>query len=33
LFKSVGVAVQDLLAADKALANAERLNCGTELAL
>ncbi|HUX17162.1 MAG TPA: ornithine cyclodeaminase family protein, partial [Phycisphaerae bacterium] len=33
LFKSVGVAVQDLLAADKALANAERLNLGTELAL
>jgi len=33
LFKSVGVAVQDLLAADKVLANAERLNCGTALVL
>jgi len=33
LFKSVGVAVQDLLAADRALANAARLNLGTELAL
>jgi len=33
LFKSVGVAVQDLVAADKVLANAARLNLGTELAL
>jgi ornithine cyclodeaminase/alanine dehydrogenase-like protein (mu-crystallin family) len=33
LFKSVGVAVQDLAAADRALANAERLNLGTEVAL
>lgn len=33
LFKSVGVAVQDLAAADRALANAQRLNIGTELAL
>jgi len=33
LFKSVGVAVQDLAAADRALANAERLGLGTELDL
>jgi alanine dehydrogenase len=33
LFKSVGVAVQDLAAADRVLAAAERLNLGTELAL
>jgi len=33
LFKSVGVAVQDLAAADRVLAAAERLNFGTELAL
>jgi ornithine cyclodeaminase len=33
LFKSVGVAVQDLAAADLVLAAAERLNFGTELAL
>jgi ornithine cyclodeaminase/alanine dehydrogenase-like protein (mu-crystallin family) len=33
LFKSVGVAVQDLAAADRVLANAERLNLGTELVL
>jgi len=33
LFKSVGVAVQDLAAADLVLAAAERLNLGTELAL
>jgi len=32
-FKSVGVAVQDLLAADRVLANAARLGLGTELAL
>lgn len=33
LFKSVGVAVQDLVAADKVLANAARLNLGTEFVL
>jgi ornithine cyclodeaminase/alanine dehydrogenase-like protein (mu-crystallin family) len=33
LFKSVGVAVQDLAAADRLLANAERLSLGTELSL
>ena len=33
LFKSVGVAVQDLLAADRALANAQRLNLGVRLPL
>jgi ornithine cyclodeaminase/alanine dehydrogenase-like protein (mu-crystallin family) len=33
LFKSVGVAVQDLAAADRALANAERLNLGAEVVL
>ena len=33
LFKSVGVAVQDLAAADRALANAERMGLGTELDL
>ena len=32
LFKSVGVAVQDLAAADRVLANAERLGLGTQLA-
>ncbi|MCY2951965.1 MAG: ornithine cyclodeaminase family protein [Planctomycetota bacterium] len=32
-FKSVGVAVQDLAAATRALANAERMNLGTELDL
>ena len=31
LFKSVGIALQDLLAADKVLAAAQRLNLGTEL--
>jgi len=31
LFKSVGVAVQDLLAADRVLANAARWNLGTEI--
>jgi ornithine cyclodeaminase/alanine dehydrogenase-like protein (mu-crystallin family) len=31
LFKSVGIALQDLLAADKVLARGERLNLGTEL--
>ena len=33
LFKSVGVAVQDLAAADRVLANAARLNLGTEICL
>lgn len=33
LFKSVGVAVQDLAAADRALARAERLDLGTRLRL
>jgi ornithine cyclodeaminase/alanine dehydrogenase-like protein (mu-crystallin family) len=33
LFKSVGVAVQDLAAANRVLAVAERLNLGTEVAL
>jgi ornithine cyclodeaminase/alanine dehydrogenase-like protein (mu-crystallin family) len=33
LFKSVGVAIQDLLAADKVLANARRLNLGAEFSL
>jgi ornithine cyclodeaminase/alanine dehydrogenase-like protein (mu-crystallin family) len=33
LFKSVGVAVQDLLAADRVLANAARLELGAELTL
>lgn len=32
-FKSVGIAVQDLAAAERALANAERLDLGTELEL
>ena len=31
MFKSVGIALQDLLAADKVLARGERLNLGTEL--
>lgn len=33
LFKSVGLAIQDLAAAGRILANAERMNLGTELAL
>ncbi|MCX5683277.1 MAG: ornithine cyclodeaminase, partial [Planctomycetota bacterium] len=33
LFKSVGVAIQDLLAADRALAGAARLGLGVELRL
>jgi ornithine cyclodeaminase/alanine dehydrogenase-like protein (mu-crystallin family) len=33
LFKSVGVAVQDLAAANRVLANAQRLDLGAELAL
>jgi len=33
LFKSVGVAIQDLAAAGAVLANAERLGLGTEIAL
>jgi len=33
LFKSVGVAVQDIAAANRVLAAAERLNLGTEVAL
>jgi len=33
VFKSVGVAVQDIVAAKRVLAAAERLNLGTEIAL